>query len=569
MDYDVVIVGGGPGGSTLGTLLKKYDPTLSVAIFEREKFPREHVGESQLPPISQILDEMGCWDKVEAANFPIKIGATYRWGRDPELWDFEFLPVNDFHDEPRPAQYTGQRKQTAFQVERSLYDQILLDHAEGMGCEVHQQTGVTQVLKEQDRITGLKLSNKQKVTGRYYIDASGGAGVLRRAMGVEVDEPSALKNIAIWDYWENTEWAIEIGVGGTRVQVMSIGHGWLWFIPLSPTRTSIGFICPAAHYKEVKKSPEQLYLDAIAEEPRISALTRNATRHGTIQTIKDWSFIAQKLAGDNWFLVGESAGFADPILAAGMTLTQVGARELAHTIVELERGEFDKKWLIDSYTQNQVKRIHQHIRFADFWYSANGQFTDLQEYTAKIAKDAGLKLTPQKAFQWLGTGGFTNDVINQAGIGSLDLAAVKQITQLFTEGNLSWELNKFNRFKINLKGVKEDFLPLYREGRISREPCLKRGDKVIAISGMYKLLMEILKSKVTIEDIYIDLTHYFQHHQPAVNTKIALYHALQAMEVLLIEGWIKGTLDPRKSRLKLSTPEEGVIIHKNRDHEII
>ena len=79
--YDVAIIGGGPGGATTGTLLKKYNAGLRVLILEREQFPRDHVGESQLPPISPILHEMGCWDKVEAANFPIKIGGTFRWGQ--------------------------------------------------------------------------------------------------------------------------------------------------------------------------------------------------------------------------------------------------------------------------------------------------------------------------------------------------------------------------------------------------------------------------------------------------------------------------------------------------------
>ncbi|WP_426559817.1 tryptophan 7-halogenase [Dapis sp. BLCC M172] len=115
--YDVVIIGGGPAGSTAGTFLKKYAPNLQVLILEKEKFPRDHVGESQLPGISDILAEMGCWDKVETANFPIKIGATYRWGKDPELWDFDFIPVAEFKDEPRPAKYEKQRKITAFQVD--------------------------------------------------------------------------------------------------------------------------------------------------------------------------------------------------------------------------------------------------------------------------------------------------------------------------------------------------------------------------------------------------------------------------------------------------------------------
>lgn len=94
--YDVAIVGGGPAGSTLGALLKKYHPDLGVTILEREQFPREHVGESQLPPIGKILDEMGCWDKVEAANFPIKIGATYRWGTSPTCGTSSSCPSRIF-----------------------------------------------------------------------------------------------------------------------------------------------------------------------------------------------------------------------------------------------------------------------------------------------------------------------------------------------------------------------------------------------------------------------------------------------------------------------------------------
>ena len=150
--YDVAIIGGGPGGSTTGAMLKHYHPGLRVLILERETFPRDHIGESQLPPISAVLDEMGCWDKVEAAGFPIKVGATYRWGRSPELWNFEFLPLADFRDEPRPAKFQGQRKQTAFQVDRSIYDQILLDHARDLGCEVLEGTKVAQVLHAGDRV---------------------------------------------------------------------------------------------------------------------------------------------------------------------------------------------------------------------------------------------------------------------------------------------------------------------------------------------------------------------------------------------------------------------------------
>ena len=259
LDYDVAIIGGGPAGTTVGCLLRKYAPELRVLILEREKFPREHVGESQLPPIGAVLDEMGCWDKVEAANFPIKIGATYRWGKKADLWDFDFLADVAFREEPRPGKFEGQRVQTAFQVERAVYDDILLRHAEELRCEVREETAVVKVHADGDRVTGLELKDGSQVTAKHYVDASGHGGVLRRAMGIEVTVPTRLKNIAIYDYWENAEWATEIGIGGTRVQVMSQSNGWLWFIPLGPTRTSIGFVCPAEYYKSLDENPEELY----------------------------------------------------------------------------------------------------------------------------------------------------------------------------------------------------------------------------------------------------------------------------------------------------------------------
>src|ERR1051325_211205 len=162
--YHVAIVGGGPTGSTAATLLKKYAPDLRGLVLEKEFFPRDHIGESMLFPICLILDEMGVWDAVEAANFPIKIGASYTWGRDGDRWDLNFYPIEKWQPELRPAKFEGQRRSTAFQVDRSRYDKILLEHAQSRGAEVRQGVRVDEVLVNEDRIEGLKLSSGETVT---------------------------------------------------------------------------------------------------------------------------------------------------------------------------------------------------------------------------------------------------------------------------------------------------------------------------------------------------------------------------------------------------------------------
>src|SRR5262249_5849654 len=158
------------------------------------------------------------------------------------------------------------------------------------------------------------------------------------------------------------------------------------------------------------------------------ALMKNATSEGHLQTTNDWSYISDRLSGENWFPTGDSCGFADPILSAGMTLAHASGREVANMILEIGRDPSIEGWRESAYDEVHRRRIRQHIRFADYWYGANAQFSDLVAFCSEIAKDSGLDLEPDQAFQWLGTGGFANDDIGQASVGAYNLSAVKKIT---------------------------------------------------------------------------------------------------------------------------------------------
>lgn len=510
MDCDVAIIGGGPAGSTVGTLLRKYNPGLDVRIFEQAAFPRDHVGESLLPLVPFILDELGAWDKVEAAGFPIKLGAVYRWGRtdDHELNYFHFLEKDqlDRVDElVRPGKYGGIRQRTTFQVDRAIYDKILLDHSREYGCQVFEQARVSKIVSNGDRIENIivqptgtssaDLDQETTVKARYYVDASGGESLLRRTMGIGIQSPTLLRNIAIWDYWENAEWAEKIGVGGTFVYVMSIDWGWLWFIPLGPTRTSLGLVTSAEYFKQSGKTTEELYVQAIAEQPLIKGLVANGRREGNVRATKDWSFVADRLYGENWFLAGDSGGFADPILAAGLTLAQTGGKRVAYSILELERGEIDPTWIKEQYQTLQRKNTLNHIRFADYWYSANAKFTALKEYCSEIAKDSGLTLQADAAFQWLGTGGFTDETDGSAFSGTYTLTAVKDFTTRFSGQETSWAVYDNSVFRLDLEGAVEETRAVYRNGRILVTPCLRRGNKVVPLFLFYKVVFEALKKE--------------------------------------------------------------------------
>ncbi len=568
-EYDVLVLGGGPAGSTLGSFLKKYRPELSVLIVEKEKFPREHVGESQLPAVSNILHEMGAWDKVEAADFPVKIGASYTWGATTTPWDFEFVPLDRLpQTAERPGRYDGYRLQTAFQVDRAVYDEILLNHAEELGCEVRQETRANEIQRDGDRVVSITLSDGRTVTARWYVDATGAAATLRRKMDVKVEAPTLLQNVAFYDYWNCERWAEETNLGATRVHVRSLPYGWIWFIPLSATRTSIGLVTPAKHYKASGKSPLELYRQALKEEPYISALIEGAESDcgdEKVLTTTDWSFVVDRTYGKNWFLVGETAGFADPILAAGLTLTHTGAKELAYTLIELDIGEHDPAWLVSRYDELQRNRISQHHRFAEYWYSANGIFEDIRENCAEIAKEAGLDLNPDEAFRWLSTGGFADDTPGRVGVGGFDITSLKHTMQWLSGETANWQISGKNVFKLNLKGAEKKTVAHLENGRITPVPCYVRAGKKLVIEGLQSYVIEALRKHSSIDQIFKHVRASYSGSSGAQSIDNTI---LQVLEALTAERWVQCSVRKGKPLLIIDPQEKNGFICEHREDKL-
>jgi len=549
--YDVVVLGGGPAGATCAALLRTYSPHLSVFVAERDVFPRDHVGESQLPGCAQICAEMGCWDKVEAAGFPVKLGASYTWGRDREQWDFDFVfPAHYTDDLQRPASFEGVRRQTAFHVDRAVYDKVLLDHAQELGATVVQGCGTKQVHRAGDRVTGVTLADGRRVGARYYVDATGSAGAVRRAMGIATQAPEALRNIAIWGYWSNAKWAYAQGVDGTRIHIHSLPYGWIWYIPLGPDRTSVGLVMHADYYKNTGKTKEELYRAALSEHELVSSLLMDASlEKDAVNATSDWSYTADRLVGENWFLIGEAAGFADPILSAGMLNAHRSGQDCAATIGEIERAELDPLWLRARFDKKHRENIQQYIRFAQFWYAANGCFTDLKKECAAIAREGGVTLSPEHAWGWLSFGGFALDDPLQPSVGAFDVQSARDITYAFLGDTPMESFERYNTFTLNTDGAERDTLGKVSRGRIKPVPCLRRGKATLPLDGYFGTMHQLLSQTDDVMVIIASLLRQFRDLTREESDR-TFQQYVATLEAMIQDGWVIPAADPGRQFVK-------------------
>jgi flavin-dependent dehydrogenase len=338
----VLIIGGGPGGSTAATLLAKqgYDVTL----LERARFPRYHIGESLLPSILQILDLLGAREKMERFGFQKKQGAYLEWG--PERWGLNF------------GELSGNCTY-AFQVERADFDHLLLQHSESMGVRVFEGVEVKDLTFEGERPiratwvkraadsqnatkngngTGGNTQDEGEITFDYLIDASGRAGIMATHYLQNRRYHKIFQNVAIWGYWENAD-RMATGREGD-IAVGSIPDGWLWAIPLRDNTTSVGVVM---HKDTIvgrgRLSLEELYFDAINQTPFIKDIVAPGTLVSSLYSEQDYSYASQRFCGPGFFMVGDAACFLDPLLSSGVHLATYSGLLAAACVGSSFRGE--------------------------------------------------------------------------------------------------------------------------------------------------------------------------------------------------------------------------------------
>ncbi|HEV8185558.1 MAG TPA: NAD(P)/FAD-dependent oxidoreductase [Chthoniobacterales bacterium] len=353
--YDVAIIGGGPAGSTAAALLGRAGRR--VVVFERDKFPRFHIGESLLPFSMKAFTRLGLHEKFKAAGFMEKFGGEMYGACGEEGVKFYFED--------------GFRSQTdrSYQVTRAEFDKVLLDHAAENGAEVREETAVEKVDFSSHEVllhVRGKTSGPAEVRAKYLIDASGRNSIVS-AMFKLKKTYQHLQKVSIFAHYDGL--VREQGRDGTLTRMVRAIDRWFWVIPLTENRTSIGVVLDAATYKNAKLSPEEFFEQAIAEQPLLTRRMAAAERVTPVSVEADFSYRTSRIAGDRWMLAGDSAGFIDPVFSSGVFLAVLAGEQAADALHAVLDDPLKRRRLFARYDRSLNKAMDVYLRFVNAWYS--------------------------------------------------------------------------------------------------------------------------------------------------------------------------------------------------------
>jgi len=364
-DFDFAVAGGGPAGSSAAISLGQQGH--SVVLFEREIFPRFHIGESLLSTANDAFAALGVTKQIEEAGFPEKWGARLftHDGQNGRYVDFTCV-----REVTRPQTY---------QVCREKFDRILLERAREVGVDVREACNVITCEFGSDAAM-LDIASRadgatSRVRVRALVDATGRGGLLARKFNLRTEEPR-LANVAIYSHYTNVPRLKALRPDDIRL-IARNDAGWFWLIPISQELTSVGVVLPKAVYRRLANgsSSEETLNRTISDTPIVAELMRTARREWPVRVEKDFSYSASAYAGDRWILAGDAGSFLDPVFSTGVSIAMESGIEAATELHRaLARNDFSASSFA-AFSRRQRKRFETFRRFVVGFYTP--QFRDV------------------------------------------------------------------------------------------------------------------------------------------------------------------------------------------------
>lgn len=387
--FDVAVIGGGPAGSTAATMLARKG--LRVVLFERERFPREHVGESLLPASMPLFEDLGVLPALEEAGFLHKWGAVMVWGKSDEPWAWYFRETNRLHP-------------YSFQVWRPQFDQILLDNSERHGVEVRQACRVLEVLfDERGAATGVRYTASSNEVGgegvlrcRFVVDASGQTGLLSRSLGLRRPD-DYFRNLAVYGYFSGAEPVPP--PDNTNIFIESYPEGWCWTIPLHTGLTSVGIVVDSrtAPAEIQQRGIEQFFRQQLAQASHTSDRLQRATLVSGPIVVRDWSYVSDEVAGNGYVLAGDAACFVDPLFSSGVHLALTSGT-LAAAYVTTALKDPEMREAAGGVYKELYYRQYGHFRELARLFYASNRSVDSYFWEARRIVGADESVSPRHAF---------------------------------------------------------------------------------------------------------------------------------------------------------------------------
>ncbi len=310
MEYDALIIGAGPSGSSAAAILAEHGHR--VLILEREKFPRYHIGESLIPFTFAPLERLGLIPKLKQSHFVKKFSVLFVQPDGSATQPFYFF-----------TRYDRETVAQSWQVLRSEFDQMLLDHARERGAEVREETSVTELIKEDGRVVGVRAADKSgRITeyrARITLDCTGKEAFAATRNGWRERDPY-LNKVAVWTYYQGSKRGEGIDEGQTTVAFVP-EKGWFWHIPQHNDRVSVGVVAEGKYLSRGGvKSPKEMFHREVDENLWIKDRLSTGASTGEYWITSEYSHHARHCAAPGLLLLGDAFAFLDPVFSSGVML---------------------------------------------------------------------------------------------------------------------------------------------------------------------------------------------------------------------------------------------------------